>query len=194
MCCSLDWGLPEAAAACVPVPRKIYLEIKLPLSVYVCPSMDALSLPPRQLAAASMPNTPKPPQCYLCICSAMRLNPFTSNLNLRAHYTPSRNMPYALHSPDDTHTDTHARTDSSPCYPQFTSGLLKRRQLFAPLQWKEPSVDFSLSDLYTTTFRPNGGIFLSPLLLHDFDDRQSTDLVFSQSARILRLYHKDSIN
>ncbi|KAK5894098.1 hypothetical protein CesoFtcFv8_010821 [Champsocephalus esox] len=35
----------------------------------------------------------------------MRLNPFTSNLNLRARYTPSRSMPQTLRFPT-LHTDT----------------------------------------------------------------------------------------
>lgn len=77
--------------------------------VCMCVCMYAFS-PPRQLAAASMPTHTL--QCYLCIFSAMRLNPFTSNLNLRARYTPSRSMPYALHS-QILHTHRHY----SPCYP-----------------------------------------------------------------------------
>lgn len=69
---------------------------------FVCMCVQLL---PRQLAAASMPT--HTPQHYLCICSSMWLNPFTSNLNLRAHCTQSRNMPYAPHSPIQ---HTHRRT------------------------------------------------------------------------------------
>ncbi|KAK5923130.1 hypothetical protein CgunFtcFv8_000128 [Champsocephalus gunnari] len=63
----------------------------------------------------------------------MRLNPFTSNLNLRARYTPSRSMPQALRFPilhTDTTRDSHLAS-------------FETQQLFAPVQGKEPSADSS---------------------------------------------------
>lgn len=109
MCCSLDWGLPEVAAACVPVPRKIYLEIQLPLSVYVCPSMDALSLPPCQLAAASMPNTPNPPSAIYVFAQPcdLTLSQATSTLG---HITRQAEICPMPCIPLMTHTHRHTLT------------------------------------------------------------------------------------
>lgn len=107
MCCSLD---PKWLLLVFQCPGRYTWKSNCHLvCMCVCVSEHGCPLPPSMPAGSSVhakhPQTP--PQCYLCICSAMRLNPFTSSLNLRAHYTPSRNMPYALHSSDDTHKHSH---------------------------------------------------------------------------------------
>ncbi len=76
--------------------------------VYVC-----LNICPLLHASWQEHHCQLPPPCYFCICSAVQLNPFQSKLNLRARYTPSRNMPYDLHSSvQHTHTHTHTLTHS----------------------------------------------------------------------------------